>query len=95
MVNKGILLLHAAGIIDSPTFYSALRVKANPVSCVPKYRIVYTYVQYLGNSDTVIPSKKYYVDLDDMTYEEAVKDYEDAIKLKTKDVFCYIGSAMR
>ena len=74
-VNKGIILLHAAGIIDSPTFHAALRVKANSVSCVPKYRIVYTYVQYLGNSDTVIPSKKYYVDMDDMTYEEAVKNY--------------------
>ena len=75
LVNKGVLLLHAAGIIDSPTFYSALRVKANPVSCVPKYRIVYTYIQYLGNSDTVIPSKKYYVDMDDMSYEEAVQNY--------------------
>lgn len=73
--NKGIILLHSAGIIDSSTFHAALRVKANPVSYVPKYRIVYTYVQYPGNSDTVIPSKKYYVDLDDMTYEEAVKDY--------------------
>lgn len=74
-VNKGIILLHSAGIIDSPTFHAALRVKANPVSYVPKYRIVYTYVQYLGNSDTVIPSKKYYVDMDDMSYEEAVKNY--------------------
>ena len=47
----------------------------NCFTTVPKYRIVYTYVQYPGNSDTVIPSKKYYVDLDDMTYEEALKDY--------------------
>ncbi|MDD6487268.1 MAG: hypothetical protein PUF61_10020 [Spirochaetales bacterium] len=73
--NKSIFLLHAAGIINSPTFLSALRVKANPVSCIPKYRIVYTYIQCLGNSNTAMPSKKYYVDMDDMSYDEAVKYY--------------------
>lgn len=74
-VNKGILLLHAAGVIDSTTFRTALRVKANPATRSPKYRIVYSYYQYLGNSNIRFPSERYYIDLDDMSYEEAVQDY--------------------
>ena len=57
-VNKGIILLHSEGIIDSPTFHSALRVKANPLINTPKYRIAYWYYQYLPDSNIRFPSKK-------------------------------------
>lgn len=76
-VNKEILLLHAAGIIDSTTFRTALRVKANPATRTPKYRIVYSYYQCIENADIRLPLKRYYIDMDDMSYEEAVKDYAE------------------
>lgn len=72
-INKGIITLHNMGIIDSPTFHGALKTKISPEKHTIKYRIVYSCKKY---RDRISLQKKYYIDMDDMTYEEAQKLYK-------------------
>ena len=77
-VNKGIIVLHNMALIDSPSFHGALKNKIEPSREKIKYRIVYSYSEWLGR---IIkwPLNEYYIDMDDMTYEEAIAHF-DTIK---------------
>ena len=83
-VNKGIIILHNMALIDSPSFHAALKIKIAPAKPPVKYRIVYSYKES-GKAD-FIPQKKYYIDMDDMSYDEAVKFFEQ-IKMEMQDSF--------
>lgn len=82
-INKGIIILHNMGIIDSPTFHGALKTKISPEKHTIKYRIVYSCKKC---NDSFSLAQKYYIDMDDMTYEEAKKMYEK-IKAEMQDSF--------
>ena len=83
-VNKGIIILHNMGLIDSPSFHAALKIKIIPVKQPVKYRIVYSYKESF--KEITLPQKKYYIDMDDMSYEEAVKFFNQ-IKMEMQDSF--------
>ena len=83
-VNKGIIVLHNLALIDSPSFHAALKIKIAPAKPPVKYRIVYSYKES-GKAD-IVPQKKYYIDMDDMSYDEAIKCFEQ-IKMEMQDSF--------
>ncbi|MCI6316590.1 MAG: hypothetical protein MR877_05430 [Spirochaetia bacterium] len=83
-VNKGIIVLHNMGLIDSPSFHAALKIKIAPAKPPVKYRIVYSYKE--SCKEITLPQKKYYIDMDDMSYDEAVKLFEQ-IKIEMQDSF--------
>ena len=83
-VNKGIIILHNLALIDSPSFHAALKIKIAPAKPPVKYRIVYSYKES-GKAD-LLPQKKYYIDMDDMSYDEAIKFFEQ-IKMEMQDSF--------
>ena len=83
-VNKGIIILHNLALIDSPSFHAALKIKISPANPPVKYRIVYSYKES-GKAD-IVPQKKYYIDMDDMSYDEAIKCFEQ-IKMEMQDSF--------
>lgn len=83
-VNKGIIILHNLALIDSPSFHAALKIKIAPAKPPVKYRIVYSYKE--SDKDDLLPQKKYYIDMDDMSYDEAVKFFEQ-IKMEMQDSF--------
>ena len=83
-VNKGIIVLHNLTLIDSPSFHAALKIKIAPAKPPVKYRIVYSYKES-GKAD-FISQKKYYIDMDDMSYDEAIKCFEQ-IKMEMQDSF--------
>ena len=83
-VNKGIIILHNLALIDSPSFHAALKIKIAPAKPPVKYRIVYSYKE--SDKDDFLPQKKYYIDMDDMSYDEAVKFFEQ-IKMEMQDSF--------
>lgn len=83
-VNKGIIILHNLALIDSPSFHAALKIKLEPKQHQVLYRIVYSYKES-GKADFV-PQKKYYIDMDDMSYDEAIKFFEQ-IKMEMQDSF--------
>ena len=83
-VNKGIIILHNLALIDSPSFHAALKIKIAPAKPPVKYRIVYSYKES-GKAD-IVPQKKYYIDMDDMSYDEAIKCFEQ-IKMEMQDSF--------
>ena len=83
-VNKGIIILHNLALIDSPSFHAALKIKLEPKEHQVLYRIVYSYKES-GKAD-IVPQKKYYIDMDDMSYDEAVKFFEQ-IKMEMQDSF--------
>lgn len=83
-VNKGIIILHNLALIDSPSFHAALKIKIAPAKPPVKYRIVYSYKE--SDKDDLLPQKKYYIDMDDMSYDEAVRFFEQ-IKMEMQDSF--------
>ena len=83
-VNKGIIILHNLALIDSPSFHAALKIKISPANPPVKYRIVYSYKE--SGKDDLLPQKKYYIDMDDMSYDEAIKFFEQ-IKMGMQDSF--------
>lgn len=83
-VNKGIIVLHNMGLIDSPSFHAALKIKLDPTKSPVKYRIVYSYKESF--KEITLPQKKYYIGMDDTSYEEAVKFF-DQIKMEMQDSF--------
>ena len=83
-VNKGIIILHNLALIDSPSFHAALKIKIAPAKPPVKYRIVYSYKE--SDKDDLLPQKKYYIDMDDMSYDEAIKCFEQ-IKMEMQDSF--------
>ena len=83
-VNKGIIVLHNLALIDSPSFHAALKIKISPANPPVKYRIVYSYKE--SDKDNLLPQKKFYIDMDDMSYDEAIKCFEQ-IKMEMQDSF--------
>ena len=83
-VNKGIIILHNLALIDSPSFHAALKIKIAPAKPPVKYRIVYSYKE--SDKDNLLPQKKFYIDMDDMSYDEAIKCFEQ-IKMEMQDSF--------
>ena len=83
-VNKGIIILHNLALIDSPSFHAALKIKIAPAKPPVKYRIVYSYKE--SDKADFIPQKKFYIDMDDMSYDEAIKCFEQ-IKMEMQDSF--------
>ena len=83
-VNKGIIILHNLALIDSQSFHAALKIKITPKEHPVQYRIVYSYKES-GKAD-FIPQKKFYIDMDDMSYDEAIKCFEQ-IKMEMQDSF--------
>ena len=83
-VNKGIIILHNLALIDSPSFHAALKIKISPANPPVKYRIVYSYKE--SDKDDLLPQKKFYIDMDDMSYDEAVKCFKQ-IKIEMQDSF--------
>ena len=83
-VNKGIIVLHNMALIDSPSFHGALKTKITKKEKLVQYRIVYSYKE--SDKDDLLPQKKYYIDMDDMSYEEAIKFFEQ-IKKEMQDSF--------
>ena len=83
-VNKGIIILHNLALIDSPSFHAALKIKIAPAKPPVKYRIVYSYKE--SGKDDLLPQKKFYIDMDDMSYDEAIKCFEQ-IKMEMQDSF--------
>ena len=83
-VNKGIIILHNLALIDSPSFHAALKIKIAPAKPPVKYRIVYSYKE--SDKADFIPQKKFYIDMDDMSYDEAIKCFKQ-IKIEMQDSF--------
>ena len=83
-VNKGIIILHNLALIDSPSFHAALKIKLEPKDHQVLYRIVYSYKE--SGKDDLLPQKKYYIDIDDMSYDEEVQFFEQ-IKMEMQDSF--------
>ena len=83
-VNKGIIILHNLALIDSPSFHAALKIKIAPAKPPVKYSIVYSYKE--SDKDDLLPQKKFYIDMDDMSYDEAIKCFEQ-IKMEMQDSF--------
>ena len=84
--NRDILILHACDymVLDSSQFISALELKARLLKPFPKYRIAYTLKNRLDSEDNT--AGYFYVDMNDMTYPEAVKFYkaiQDELKVNT------------
>lgn len=69
--NIGIILLHNTGIIDSQTFFAALKMKVNPDEYIPE----------IGNPSTLLPSKKYYIHMDDVNMEDWCYEKSQSIAL--------------
>ncbi len=84
LVNKGIIVLHNMALIDSSSFHGALKAKIYSSKKTVKYRIVYSYKE--SDTDTPLSSRKYYIDMNDMSYDEAVKFF-DKIKIEMQDSF--------
>lgn len=82
--NKGIIILHNLALIDSPSFHAALKIKIAPAKPPVKYRIVHSYKE--SDKDDLLPQKKIYIDMDDMSYDEAIKCFEQ-IKMEMQDSF--------
>ena len=83
-VNKGIIVLHNMALVDSPSFHAALKIKITPKDHPVQYRIVYSYKE--SDKNIPLPSKKYYIDMDDMSYEEAI-NFFDKIKHEMQNSF--------
>lgn len=77
-VNKGIIILHNLALIDSPSFHAALKIKIAPKEHPVQYRIVYSYKE--SGKAAFIHQKKFYIDMDDMSYDEAIKCFEQIKK---------------
>ena len=76
--NEAIIKLHNAEVIDSGGFLEALQLKNKPEEHKAKYCIEYSY--FVNGCSMKIPSKKYYVDMDDQSYWQAKRFYKQLMK---------------
>ena len=86
--NRGSIILHNAGVIDSKQFYDSLKLRDNIEKS--KYCIEFEYIKHIDAlPQLAIPSGVFYVDLDDMSFNEAKKFYKkiwNEIKLEPEDL---------
>ena len=75
--NREILILHACDymVLDSCQLDNAIQVKDKTYGTAAKYRIAYTLKNRLNSEDNTAGC--YYVGLEDMSYDEAVKVYKE------------------
>ncbi len=72
--NRGSIILHIAGVLDSKQFFNALEFRDKIYKS--KYCIEFEYVKYVPRADFRHPSGPYYVDMNDMTFSQAQKFYK-------------------
>ena len=75
--NREIIILHACDylVLDSCQLNHALRIRNKNYGFTSKYRIAYTLKNNLNSEENTLGI--HYVDLDDMSYDEAVKVYKE------------------
>lgn len=73
--NRGSIILHIAGVLDSKQFFNALEFRDKIYKS--KYCIEFEYVR---KADSRHPSGPYYVDMNDMTFSQAQKFYKNIWK---------------
>ena len=71
--NRGNIILHNAGVIDSKQFYDSLKLRDKIEKSI--YCIEFKYIKQIDTGLSV-PSGVFYVDLDDMTFSEAKRFYK-------------------
>ncbi len=84
--NRGSIILHNTGVLDSKQFINALELRDKIYKS--KYCIEFYYTKYFS-SDIKLPSGPYYVELNDMTFSKAQKFYKKLwkeIKLAPEDL---------
>ena len=73
--NRGNIILHNAGVIDSKQFFDSLKFRDRIDKS--KYCIKFEYIKHIDAfPQTAIPSSFFYVDLDDMSYRKAKSFYK-------------------
>lgn len=72
--NRGSIILHIAGVLDSKQFFNALEFRDKIYKS--KYCIEFDYVKYVPKADFRHSSGPYYVDMNDMTFTQAKKFYQ-------------------
>lgn len=85
--NRGSIILHIAGVLDSKQFFNALELRDKIYKS--KYCIEFEYVKYVPKADFRHPSGPYYVDMNDMTFTQAQKFYKKIwkeIRLEPEDL---------
>ncbi|MGN0729187.1 hypothetical protein [Treponema sp.] len=84
--NKDIIISHAMDyvLLDSISFLDALKFKNSAEFQIPSYRIACTYKIHSGQE--IISSNTCYVEMNDMSYKQAVKFYKDTVKELKKDL---------
>lgn len=85
--NRGSIILHNSGVLDSKQFIDSLKLRDRIYKS--KYCIEFEYVKYVPKADFRHPSGPYYVDMNDMTFEKALKFYKKLwkeIRLESEDL---------
>ena len=85
--NRGSIILHIAGVLDSKQFFNALELRDKIYKS--KYCIEFEYVKHVPKADFRHPSGPYYVDMNDMTFTQAQKFYKKIwkeIRLEPEDL---------
>ena len=85
--NRGSIILHIAGVLDSKQFFNALELRNKIYKS--NYCIEFEYVKYVPKVDFRHPSLPYYVDMNDMTFSQAKKFYQKIwkeIRLEPEDL---------
>lgn len=72
--NRGSIILHIAGVLDSKQFFNALELRNKIYKS--NYCIEFEYVKYVPKADFRHHSLPYYVDMNDMTFSQAKKFYQ-------------------
>ena len=73
--HRGSIILHNAGVIDSKQFLDSLKLRDRINKS--KYCIEFEYIKHIDSVPQLsIPSCPFYVDLDDMSYDEAKRFYK-------------------
>lgn len=72
--NRGSIILHIAGVLDSKQFFNALELRNKIYKS--NYCIEFEYVKYVPKADFRHPSGPYYVDMNDMSFSQAKKFYK-------------------
>lgn len=85
--NRGSIILHIAGVLDSKQFFNALELRDKIYKS--NYCIEFEYVKHVPKADFRHPSGPYYVDMNDMTFREAQEFYKKIwkeIRLEPEDL---------
>lgn len=85
--NRGSIILHIAGVLDSKQFFNALELRNKIYKS--NYCIEFEYVKYVPKADFRHPSLPYHVDMNDMTFSQAKKFYQKIwkeIRLEPEDL---------